>query len=375
MNTNNSNAALLNSRQHYEILDGLRGVAAIAVVIYHCMEFAVPDYHQNFIAHGHLAVDFFFCLSGFVIAYAYDNRIAQIGFRQFFALRLIRLHPLVIIGSVIGLLTFLFDPYSNLHAAYSAGKKMLMFVTSCFLIPWPMVHERYFNFFHLNPPTWSLFWEYIANIFYALVLYRLRNKILWILVITGAIALCYESYKSGYLGVGWGGDNFFGGGIRVFYSFLAGMLLYRSNRVIHSGIGFIPMALLLAIVFFIPFADATNKFIDPAIVIFYFPLLVALGAGAKLSSTYHKLCRFLGDISYPLYMIHYPFLWIFMSYIEIKKPSLNQMAVIIPIAVLLLIVFAYLVMIFLDIPVRNYLKRVLKKKSIRHHSKKDMVSV
>ena len=352
---------LLKSKQHFEILDGLRGIAAVAVVIFHFMEFAVPDYRNNFIAHAYLAVDFFFCLSGFVIAYAYDNKLQKIGIVQFFKLRLIRLHPLVMIGSIIGLAAFVFDPFSNLYAAYGQGKILIMFLTSCLLIPYPVVHERYFNLFHLNPPTWSLFWEYIANIFYALVLCKLRNKTLWVLTAIAAVALCHEAYRSGYLGVGWGGDNIIGGGLRVFYSFLAGMLVYRSNRIIKSSLGFISMGILLMIAFLIPFSDKVNPITDPVIVLFYFPFLVALGAGACLTPGFTRICRFSGQISYPLYMIHYPFLWIFFSYVEDKKPAMSQMEIIIPIAVLLLIALAWFIMNFVDMPFRNYLTDAMRK--------------
>lgn len=348
---------LLKAKQHFEILDGLRGIAAVAVVVFHFMEFAVPDYHKNFIARGYLAVDFFFCLSGFVIAYAYDNRIKEIGVIKFLKLRLIRLHPLVIIGSVLGLLTFLFDPFSNLHARYNSGEITLLFLSSSLLVPYPIVPERYLNLFHLNPPTWSLFWEYIANIFYVLILFKLRNKTLKFLLMIAAFALCFESYRSGYLGVGWGGDNMVGGGIRVFYSFLAGMLVYRSNWIIKSKLGFIFISILLLIVFFIPFSDKINWIVDPIIVLLYFPFLIALGAGACLRSPFKNICRFSGEISYPLYMTHYPFLWIFLSYVEEKKPTISQMEIIIPIAAVLLICLAYLIMIFLDIPFRKYLKK------------------
>jgi len=73
------NTDILRPKQHFEILDGLRGVAALAVVVFHFMEIVIPDYSKNFIAHGFLAVDFFFCLSGFVIGYAYDNRIENMA--------------------------------------------------------------------------------------------------------------------------------------------------------------------------------------------------------------------------------------------------------------------------------------------------------
>jgi peptidoglycan/LPS O-acetylase OafA/YrhL len=343
------------SKQHFNILDGLRGIAAVAVVIFHFMEFAVPDYSKSFIAHAYLAVDFFFCLSGFVIAYAYDNRLKKIGLWSFFKLRLIRLHPLVIIGSILGLLSFVFDPFSNLHKVYNGGKTLMMFLASCLMVPYPLVRERYFNLFHLNPPSWSLFWEYIANLFYALILFRLHKKILWVITTISAIALCYEAYRSGYLGVGWGGDNIVGGAVRVSYSFLAGMLVYRSGWIIKSPLGFVPVSLLLVAAFLVPYADKVNQFTDPLIVLFYFPFLVALGAGAQLRPALISFCKFSGNISYPLYMIHYPFLWLFLSYIEAKKPAMEQMQIIIPIMVGALILLSYTVMTFIDAPVRRYL--------------------
>ncbi|RBQ09058.1 acyltransferase family protein [Pedobacter miscanthi] len=355
---------VLKTKQHFKILDGLRGIAAIAVVIFHFMEFAVPDYKDNFIAHSYLAVDFFFCLSGFVIAYAYDSKVESIGVLRFIQSRLIRLHPLVLIGALLGLLTFIFDPFSNLYQGYGLGQTLLMFLSAGTLIPYPLVHERYFNLFHLNPPTWSLFWEYMANILYVFVLYKIKNRLLWLLVIIAALMLGYEAYHVGNLAVGWGGDNFFGGGARIFYSFLMGMLVYRSSWIIKSNIGFVLMGLLLFGVFLIPFNDQFNWLTDSVAVIFYFPFLVALGAGANLKAGYDKICRFFGDISYPLYMIHYPFLWIFLSYVEAKKPVMNEMVMVIIISLFLLIALAYLIMIFVDQPIRKYFNARIKKNTI-----------
>jgi peptidoglycan/LPS O-acetylase OafA/YrhL len=362
MNLTRPDGSTFKTKQHFEILDGLRGIAAVTVVFFHFMEFIVPDYNKSLIAHSYLAVDFFFCLSGFVIAYSYDNRLQKIGMWSFFKLRLIRLHPLVVIGSVLGLLTFVFDPFSNLYHTYGVGITLCMFLASMFLIPFPVVHERYFNLFHLNPPTWSLFWEYIANILYALIFSKLSKKILWGLTVIGAIALCYEARKSGYLGVGWGGDNVLGGGVRVFFSFLAGMVIYRSSWIIKSKLGFFSMSVLLALAFFVPYADKANWITDPLIVIFYFPLIVALGAGARLKPLLSRVCKFLGDISYPLYMIHYPFLWLFLSFIEAKKPSTGYLLILMPIGVGLLIALAYLIMRTADLPVRKYLKARMERR-------------
>ena len=226
----------METKQHYEILDGLRGIAAVAVVIFHFMEIAIPDYSDSFIAHAYLAVDFFFCLSGFVIAYAYDAKLRQIGVGAFFKLRLIRLHPLVIVGSVIGVLAFLFDPFSNLWTKY-ADKMWLLFGSSCLMIPYPLVKERFYNLFHLNPPAWSLFFEYVANIFYAFVLIRVRNKLLLgLLVIGGAVWLFREANRSGNLAVGWSGGTFWGGVARVFFSFWRGCWYTGSGGLSGHGL-------------------------------------------------------------------------------------------------------------------------------------------
>lgn len=352
---------LVATKPHFKILDGLRGLAAIAVVIFHFMEIAVPDYNDSFIAHAYLAVDFFFCLSGFVIAYAYEQRLLTIGFWHFLKLRLIRLHPLVIIGSVIGLLVFVFDPFSHLYLKYLSELPM-MFLGSCLMIPYPVVHERYFNLFHLNPPSWSLFWEYIANICYGLFLFKVSNKILWLLTGIAAAALIFEAQRSGFLGVGWGGDNISGGGIRVSYSFLAGILVYRLKWIIPSGLNFITAGLLLLAVFLIPFSKSWNPFFEPLLVILYFPFLVALGAGAKRTSFLQGLCKFSGDISYPLYMIHYPFIWLFMSYVEANKPSLNEMMVVTVAGTLLLIAFSYGILVLVDAPIRRRLQQFYQRK-------------
>ena len=181
MQHTSSNTKLLKTRPHFEILNGMRGLAAFVIVIFHFMEIIITDFSRIYIAHGFLAVDFFFVLSGFVVAYAYDNRIAGMGLKTFIKLRLIRLQPLVVIGSILGLLTFLFDPYSNLYAVYGFKETAMLFITSVFMIPYPVVSERYFNLFNLNAPSWSLFWEYVANLAYATILFRVSRKALTVL--------------------------------------------------------------------------------------------------------------------------------------------------------------------------------------------------
>jgi peptidoglycan/LPS O-acetylase OafA/YrhL len=351
---NKFNPKILEARQHFEVLDGLRGVAALAVVTFHFMEMAYSDYSQNFIGHGFLAVDFFFCLSGFVIAYAYDNRIVEMGAREFFKSRMIRLHPLVVLGSVLGLLAFLFDPFAGQSGFYSAGRLMLIFFASVFLVPFPVMTERAFNLFSFNAPAWSLFWEYVANIFYAFILCRISNRILLALTVLSGIALCFVCNRAGNLMGGWGRDSFWDGSARIAYSFMAGLLIYRLNGIIKNKLGFIGLAIMLALAFLMPFSK-WNWLTEPFVVLCYFPLLIALGAGTDLAPGLRKLCVFSGKISYPLYMTHYAVIWMFGNYYNTHKPGIIQLAYIIIVGIIFLVGIAWLVMVTYDIPVRKYL--------------------
>jgi peptidoglycan/LPS O-acetylase OafA/YrhL len=354
MDTNQIAPSILKTKQHFDILDGLRGVAALAVVIFHFMEWVYTDPSKNFIGHGFLAVDFFFCLSGFVIGYAYDDRIAKIGISEFFKSRIIRLHPLVVAGSVLGLLAFLFDPFGGNLQLYSTGKIILTFLCSVLLIPLPVIADRGFNLFSFNAPSWSLFWEYVANIVYAFVLYRVKRGLLLLLTVVSALAICFVAYRSGNLLGGWSGPTFWDGGARISYSFLAGLLIYRSNWIIKNNIGFIGLSVLLFLAFIMP-SSKWNWLTEPLVVLIYFPLLIALGAGTVLKPGLKRICVFSGNISYPLYMTHYAVLWMFGNYYTSHKPGTTQLTFIIISGVILLVAAAYLVMIFYDIPVRKYL--------------------
>ena len=347
------------------MLDGLRGVAALAIVVFHFMETAYTDYSKNFIGHGFLAVDFFFCLSGFVIGYAYDDRIEKMGMVEFFKSRLIRLQPLVIFGSVIGLLSFLLDPFGGHPELYSVGKLILLFLASVFLIPAPVMDDRFLNLFGFNPPSWSLFWEYVANIFYALILYKISRRYLRLLTILSAIAICVVGYRAGSLMGGWSGATFLDGGARISYSFLAGLLVYRSNWIVKNRLGFIGLSALLLLAFLMPFSK-WNWLTEPMVVLFYFPLLIALGAGAELTQLIKKICIFSGAISYPLYMTHYVALTIFGNYLIAHKLSTSQLFFVIPTATMLLIALAYLVMKLYDIPLRKYLSEKRKRVELKN---------
>ena len=319
------------------------------------MEMVIGDYSKLFIGHGWLAVDFFFCLSGFVIGYAYDDRVGSLGLWAFLKVRLIRLHPLVVLGSVLGLVTLFVDPFRVGPLAYSAGRVTLMFLASILLIPYPTMHERGFSLFSLNSPAWSLFWEYIANMVYAVILYRFSRRWLTLATLLAAVVLCIVGYRAGNLWAGFNGRTFWTGGARVSFSFLAGLLVYRSKWVIRTRLGFSALSVLLLLAFVMPYAKG-GWVREAAIITLYFPLLVALGAGAALTTRSKQVCKFAGNISYPLYMTHYAVIWSFGNYYNSHKPDTAHLALVVSSGVLLMVALAYLVMVFYDFPIRRSLR-------------------
>ena len=241
-----SSSAFADSKPHYVLLDGLRGVAALLVIWYHVFEgFATSPIDQKF-NHGYLAVDFFFILSGFVIGYAYDDRWkTTMTQKEFFKRRLIRLHPMVVMGAVLGAITFCIQGCEQWDGTrVSISMVMLAMLLNLFLIPavpgtGPEVRGNG-EMYPLNGPSWSLFFEYIGNILYALFIRRLSTKALTILVVIAGIGLASFSIfnLSGnyHLGVGWSmiDYNLIGGFLRMLFAFSIGLLMSRIFKPVHA---------------------------------------------------------------------------------------------------------------------------------------------
>ncbi|RZK48650.1 MAG: acyltransferase [Pedobacter sp.] len=357
-----SNNALLQSKPHFLNLDGFRGLVALIVVLFHFMEIIQSDFTKNPLAHGFLGVDFFFCLSGFVIAYAYDQRAVQLSIWDFIKLRLIRLHPFVVIGAILGLLSFIFDPFQNLYEQYGFTQTIIFFLNGLFLIPYPMMEERFFNLFSFNAPSWSLFWEYVSNLFYILIIYKFSKNMLSILAIIFGLSIFYIVYTHHNLLGGWNGETFWHGGARVAYSFTIGMLIFRRNWIIPNNLSFYAIGALLLGSFFTPYNETTNWILEPFIVLVYFPFIVALGAGSTRKAKQTKYINLAGELSYPLYMIHYPFIWIFLGYYMAHNPSSQELLMLVPASTIGLVLLAFISYRYLDKPIRNYFKiRLLNK--------------
>lgn len=374
--------AFSNSKPHYALLDGLRGVAAMLVVWYHVFEgfqFAGNKPVIDFINHGYLAVDFFFMLSGFVIGYAYDDRWGKsLSMGGFFRRRLIRLHPMVMLGALIGAVSFLLTGMERWDGTHSTLLlTFIALVCSWLMIPALPGMQRDVRgngeMFPLNGPCWSLFFEYIGNILYALIIRRLSTRILAWLTALLCCALTWFAVtnQSGYgsIGVGWTIDttNLLGGTLRMLCPLTIGMLMSRVFKPIKNVRGaFWICAVLLLALFHVPFIDggspmSLNGIFEAVCIICIFPFIVWLGAsGTTTDNTSRRICRFLGDISFPLYIVHYPLMYAF--YMWLIKTELYTFSQTWPIAISTMacsVCIAWLSLRFYDEPIRKWLKKYI----------------
>ena len=382
--SNISASAFSDTKAHFDLLDGLRGVAALMVIWYHVFEgfaFASNSAIET-LNHGYLAVDFFFILSGFVIGYAYDDRWGKsLTMKDFFKRRLIRLHPMVIMGAVLGAITFCIQgsvQWDGTHVAIS----MIMLSLLCtifFITAMPGVgYEVRGNgeMFPLNGPCWSLIFEYIGNILYALFIRRLSNKALTVFVVLLGVALAvfavFNVSTYGNIGVGWTlyVFNFLGGSLRMLFPFSLGMLMSRNFKPMKAKGAFWICAIALIALFSVPYLDGLeplcmNGVYEAFCVIVAFPIILWIGAsGTTTGKQSTKICKFLGDISYPVYVIHYPLMYLFYAWlIENQLYTLGETWHVALCVFILSIILAYLCLKLYDEPIRKYLaKRFLSKK-------------
>ena len=370
----------LASKPRYEILDGLRGVAAMLVVAFHLFETYSKGAPYQIINHGYLAVDFFFVLSGFVIGYAYDDRWDKMTTWGFFKRRLVRLQPMLVIGAVIGLLFYLFgdQPMFRLIAETPGWKLALVFVLGCFMIPVrPSMDVRGWDeSFPINGPQWTLFFEYIANILYALVFRHLPKWGLAICVAVFAVLTLDFTLGWDILGIapnyqgrvigGWSltVEQMYVGFARLLYPFFCGLLISRIGKFIKVNGGFWWCSLILAIILIMPRIGAPteqgfifNGIYEAVCILLIFPLLVMMGAGSQIKGVKSlKICKFFGELSYPLYITHYPLLYMQMAWTASHPEAPVWQHVMMSVCVFFMAIFlAWATLKLFDEPVRKWL--------------------
>lgn len=361
---------------HYRILDGLRGVASLTVLVFHLFEaYSDGDAQRQIINHGYLAVDFFFLLSGFVIAHAYDERWARgLTAWQFFKRRWVRLEPMVVAGSVLGALLFAFQKFSLFPGVETATvwKVIGVMLIGFTMVPLPKSADiRGWNEnYPLNGPAWSLFYEYVANALYAVGVRRLPNRALAVLcALFGAatVHLAVFGHRGDFIG-GWtlDAEGIHIGLTRVLFPFFAGVLLSRSGWRLRTPLGFVLCSLLLLVALALPRFDGLEKpwvngLYESFCVIVLFPIIVALGAGADEGVAEDdrslRVAQFFGALSYPLYITHYPLIYIYTGWVVDNRVPPAQGALVGTGVVVAAILIAWACLKWWDEPARRWLTR------------------
>ncbi len=344
-------------RRMFYTIDGLRGIAALLVVCRHIVPLHAG---QLSFQSSYLAVELFFLFSGFVIAHAYDRRFEQgLGFWEFVKVRLIRLYPIYFIGFVIAVSTV---PMARLMHLNTWPLDPLVLIPNLLILPiW--VNFAGGLLYPFNNPSWTLFFELVANFVYALVVKRLSNPVVAVILLASGAFLAWAAFHFHSLDIGYNRKHFIGGFARVFFSFFAGVAVYRIQLAKPCPIKVSPWLLLPAccalLVAQIPHG-LDRELYDTACALVIFPLFAYLATSVEPGPKGQKLFALGGGASYALYLIHAPLggmlNTLFIVYGRPKGSAALGIAFIAVVAVI-----AWLVEKYYDRPVRKWLTAITKR--------------
>jgi len=344
-------------KQHYAVLDGLRGVAAFVVLAFHI----VQQSSTTALAYASYAVDFFYVLSGFVVALAYESKLERgMSFRQFMTVRLVRLYPLIFVGLALGV-TLAVLSWVVTGAPALSGIAAAAFL-GLLLLP-SYVFPQWATAFPFNMAAWSLTFEVAVNIVYALIARYLTTPRLCVITAISAVALVALGVLKGTFLYGNDQAGFAYGFIRVMFPFFAGVLLFRFKPTVRpSTLTSVVLLVLLAIVLLLPIAR--NVGIALGLVLVVMPMIVWVGAAVEPSPGMSRFCLIIGQLSYPIYILHGPLL---RAGAEVKtRLGLAGLEVIaINVALFFAVtLFAYLALKLFDEPARAWLGRYLRRSTL-----------
>jgi peptidoglycan/LPS O-acetylase OafA/YrhL len=284
-------------------IDGLRGLAALLVVTRHIIPLHAG---QLTTASSYLAVELFFLFSGFVIAHAYDRRFAEgLSFWTFAKVRVIRLYPLYLLAFAIAVLT--------VPAARMAGLKTwpldpAVIIPGLLMLP-TFARGAYGLVYPFNNPSWTLFFELTANAAYALIWRWLNNLALAVVIAASALGLAATALHFGSLDVGFSKAQFVGGFGRVFFSFFAGVGVYRLQLARPCPLKISPWLLLAGCFILLiawPQKGAERTAYDMACALIVFPGFAYLSTAVEPGPLGQRLFSLGGGVSYALYLLHSP---------------------------------------------------------------------
>ncbi|MEJ0059755.1 MAG: acyltransferase [Terricaulis sp.] len=344
------------ARERFTVLDGMRGVAALVVITDHVQSATL----MALLPGRYLAVDFFFALSGFVLAHVYGERLASgMPLRDFMRVRLIRLYPLYLFATLAGAL-LLFASLAKGWVDASATQVAGTLLFGLALLPTPPSLAVFGAPFALNGPAWSLFFELLVNIFYALTAPRLTWRVLTgLLVVSGAL-LAAAAFWFGRLDVGFLWSNLAGGFPRVAFAFFAGIVVYRLRGAWRApALPAWACVLAMLAIFMVPAAGSLRPAFDLLAAMVLFPLLIAFAANARSAGRMLSIYAGMGLISYGIYVLQTPVRdWTYLLLDKFAPGADIAGAARVAIVAAATIAAAALLHMVYDLPVRRFLTRL-----------------
>ncbi len=344
----------------FHLLDGLRGALALLVVLRHSPAYLTGAVQTRNIF---LAVDFFFCLSGFVIAYAYEDRLrTKLRLPDFMAARLIRFYPTFLIGTAIA---FLVAIGPNHILSQASGRLTILSALPSFVFLPSAAMVAGSLLFPLDMSCWTLLLELIANLGYALLVLT-RKRVYLSMAVVCAASWCVLAFNARPLDSGSTWPGALVGCARIGFSFPIGAFLHALWKRVPAGSALrrprglpfaacITLALMAVILLPLPFS-ATRTY-QLTIISVVLPTLIFLGADIRMSRVHGVICAALGDLSYPLYILHLPLLSpLFGTRVHhlAQVSSLFRYGIV-PAYLVLLATFAWLFRVYVDVPVGRWM--------------------
>lgn len=346
------------SSSRYVLFDLLRGLAAVAVLVFH-MNYMLGSYSPG-LHKGYLAVDFFFLLSGFVIAANYHATVRPaISWSEFLIVRFARLWPLFFVATLFGCVAIV-SKLSRDSGYFDTSAVLASLTLNSLMLPSFFQAYGVDRLFLFNGASWSVFFEVVINLVFFAALRRLSLKPLITLSIALAGLLVWIAYANGSLDGGWAAATFHVGSARVLFGFTTGMALYLGSLKIRLHLnGWAAASLVAGLV--LSFFVNGNWRVDCVMVIFGYPALILLAAKCDLKGIAARLGGRLGDISYSVYLLQTPA----MLFVAGASKALigRKIAEFAPVSGVLFVIgllgVSYLSWRYFEVPARNVLRRRL----------------